>query len=214
MKMTTVQVRRKPRQSRAKMTQDALIESFVQLLAEQPADRITIREITEIAGVGLGTFYEYFAQKQDLIALTIHQYVKQSAIALHSYAQSYIELSTDVDIFTYLSSLIHFQIKHIQRQQPIWAQIFLLERQVSSPEAYRKHYQLMLELWNTLLMPFVNDLKARADFALNIQRISYGFISQSLLIQPDFKAWDSLEQDILKSLTSFIEAFSCSKAKQ
>ena len=104
MKIAAAQVRRKPRQSRAKVTQEALIETFVQLLAQQSAETITIRAITEVAGVGLGTFYEYFAKKQDLIALTIHQHVKQNAITLKTYAQSRIELSTNEEISLYLSN--------------------------------------------------------------------------------------------------------------
>ena len=88
MKNIEIQVRRKPRQSRARITQEALMESFVRLLAERSANEITIREITDLAGVGLGTFYDYFSKKEDLIALTIHQHVKSNAEMLKSYAQS------------------------------------------------------------------------------------------------------------------------------
>ena len=75
MKNPEIQARRRPRQSRAKLTQEALQESFVRLLHERHAHEITIREITDVAGVGLGTFYEYFSKKEDLVALTIHQHV-------------------------------------------------------------------------------------------------------------------------------------------
>ena len=64
MKNSEVQVHRKPRQSRAKLTQEALQESFVRLLHDHPANKITIREITDLAGVGLGTFYEYFSKRK------------------------------------------------------------------------------------------------------------------------------------------------------
>ena len=88
MVLPAIKVRRKPRQSRARITQEALMESFVRLLHERSAHEITIREITDVAGVGLGTFYEYFSKKEDLIALTIHQHVKSNAESLKSYAQS------------------------------------------------------------------------------------------------------------------------------
>ena len=94
MKNSEIQVRRRPRQSRAKLTQEALQESFVRLLHERHAHEITIREITDVAGVGLGTFYEYFSKKEDLVALTIHQHVKTNAEQLKTYAQSLMELST------------------------------------------------------------------------------------------------------------------------
>ena len=130
MKNPEIQVRRRPRQSRAKLTQEALQESFVRLLHEHSADKITIREITDLAGVGLGTFYEYFSKKEDLIALTIFQQVKSNAEQLKSYAQQQIELSTNLTLQGYLQRIIHFQLEQIQAQQFLWAQTFLLERQI------------------------------------------------------------------------------------
>ena len=79
MALAAINVRRKPRQSRARITQEALMESFVRLLHAHPANKIIIREITDLAGVSLGTFYDYFSKKEDLIALTIFMQVKQHA---------------------------------------------------------------------------------------------------------------------------------------
>src|SRR5690606_24557462 len=204
MKISAVQARRKPRQSRAKLTQEALQESFVRLLHERAAQEITIREITDLAGVGLGTFYEYFSKKEDLIALTIHRQVKNNAEDLKMYAQSLIKLSTNLSLEDYLRQIVHFQIQQIQAQQFLWAQTFLLERQVSSQDAYQKHYQLMTELWNDLLEPFIQQEKSRQRSALNLHRISYGFISQSLLVNCHFKEWEGLTPDILAAAQSFI----------
>ena len=201
MALTPINVRRKPRQSRARITQEALMESFVRLLHERPASEITIREITDLAGVGLGTFYEYFSKKEDLIALTIHQHVKSNAETLKSYAQSLIELSTNLEFCKYLQQVIHFQLQEIQAQQFLWAQIFLLERQISSIEIYRKSYEMMVEMWRSILMPYSAQLNID-DVALNLQRVCYSFVSQSLLINPRFTLWYTLEKDILKSLPS------------
>lgn len=205
MKNAAIQIRRKPRQSRAKLTQEALQESFVRLLHEHPAHQITIREITELAGVGLGTFYEYFSKKEDLIALTIHLHVKHNAEKLKNYAQSLIQLSTDLSLQNYLQQVIHFQIEHIQTQQFLWSQVFLLERQVSNIESYRKSYAMMVEMWRCILLPFSVQLNID-DAALNLQRVCYGFISQTLLIEPDFKEWDFLERNISELIKYFTEA--------
>ena len=204
MKISAVQARRKPRQSRAKLTQEALQESFVRLLHERNADEITIREITDLAGVGLGTFYEYFSKKEDLIALTIHRQVKNNAEDLKTYAQSLIRLSTNLTLQDYLQQIVHYQSQQIQAQQFLWAQTFLLERQVSSQDAYQKHYQLMTELWNDILKPFIQQEQLRQRSALNLHRISYGFISQTLLVNCHFKDWEGLTQDILAAAQSFV----------
>ena len=200
MKNIEIQVRRKPRQSRARITQEALMESFVRLLAERSANEITIREITDLAGVGLGTFYEYFSKKEDLIALTIHQHVKSNAEMLKSYAQSRYELSTNLEFPEYLQQVIHFQLQEIQTKQFLWAQSFLLERQVSSIESYQKSYAMMVQMWQSILKPFIQDNEQLQQRSLNVQRVCYGFVSQTLLTQPELSEWKVLEEDIIQTM--------------
>ena len=204
MKNSEVQVRRKPRQSRAKLTQEALQESFVRLLHERSAAEITIREITNLAGVGLGTFYEYFAKKEDLLALTIHLQVKKHAEDLKSYAQQQLKLSTVVEINRYIATIIQFQLQQIQAQQWLWAQTFLLERQVSHIETYQKSYSMMLQMWQQIFAPVIHNAELQLRLALNLHRISYGFISQSLLINPHFQDWDALHTDISLAIQPFL----------
>lgn len=201
-------MRRKPRQSRAKLTQEALQESFVRLLHERSAAEITIREITNLAGVGLGTFYEYFAKKEDLLALTIHLQVKQHAEHLKSYAQQQLELSTVVEINRYIATIIQFQLQQIQAQQWLWAQTFLLERQVSHIETYQKSYSMMLQMWQQIFAPVIHNAELQLRLALNLHRISYGFISQSLLINPHFQDWGTLYTDISLAIQPFLAAVS------
>ena len=200
MKNSEIQVRRRPRQSRAKLTQEALQESFVRLLHERHAHEITIREITDVAGVGLGTFYEYFSKKEDLVALTIHQHVKTNAEQLKTYAQSLMELSTKLSFEDYLQQIIHFQLEQIQTRQFLWAQTFLLERQVSNIESYRKSYAMMVQMWRSILEPSIQDDEQLKHMALNMQRVCYGFVSQTLLVEPEFEEWKELEKDIVQSL--------------
>ncbi|OAL88381.1 TetR/AcrR family transcriptional regulator [Acinetobacter terrae] len=200
MKNPEIQVRRKPRQSRAKLTQEALQESFVRLLHERAAHDITIREITDLAGVGLGTFYEYFSKKEDLIALTIHRQVKNNAEDLKTYAQSLIKLSTNLSFQDYLKQVIHYQLEQIQAQQFLWAQTFLLERQISNIESYRKSYEMMVQMWQSILVPFIQNTEQVKGISLNVQRVCYGFVSQTLLVEPEFREWKNLKFEIIKAI--------------
>ena len=175
-------------------------ESFVRLLHERHAHEITIREITDVAGVGLGTFYEYFSKKEDLVALTIHQHVKTNAEQLKTYAQSLMELSTKLTFEDYLQQIIHFQLEQIQARQFLWAQTFLLERQISNIESYRKSYEMMVQMWHSILEPFIQDEEQLKHMALNMQRVCYSFVSQTLLVEPEFEEWKELEKDIVQSL--------------
>ena len=57
------------RSARRKLkTRDQLIRAAYQVMSEKGVDETTINEITELADVGFGTFYNYFTSKDDLAA--------------------------------------------------------------------------------------------------------------------------------------------------
>jgi len=76
----------------------------------------------------------------------------------------------------------------------------LLERQVSNIESYRKSYEMMVQMWRSILEPYVDDAEQLKQLSLNVQRVCYGFVSQTLLVEPEFAGWVILEKDILQNL--------------
>ncbi len=171
--------RRKPQQSRARASSEALQEAFVRVLIEQGFARVTVREVAAVAGVGIGTFYEYVGNKEALAALTIHIRVKGLAQAL----QAGIENSPHPSVVDLAMDLIDGQIQRISQDAPSWAALFLLERQISSPDAYRKHYDQFVALWAQALAPALTELPATAihTVARTIHGVVYGLVSQELI---------------------------------
>ena len=64
--------RRKPTQERAKATVDAMLEAAVKLLKRGGASSITTNRIAEIAGVSIGSVYQYFPNKNALF-VALHE---------------------------------------------------------------------------------------------------------------------------------------------
>lgn len=60
--------RRKPRQTRAKMTADAILEAAAILFARDGFDATNTTRIAALAGVSVGSLYEYFPNKESLAA--------------------------------------------------------------------------------------------------------------------------------------------------
>lgn len=59
---------RKPIQKRSKATVEAIIEAgFVCVARHGPSDTTT-RQIADVAGIGVGSLYEYFRDKEDIFA--------------------------------------------------------------------------------------------------------------------------------------------------
>lgn len=64
----TTAPRRRPRQTRSSMTVDALLEAAAILFAKDGFDATNTTRIAERAGVSVGSLYEYFPNKEALVA--------------------------------------------------------------------------------------------------------------------------------------------------
>lgn len=60
--------RRTPRQARAGTTIDAILDATFQLLEADGVGKLTTNHVAERAGVSIGTLYQYFGGKQDILA--------------------------------------------------------------------------------------------------------------------------------------------------
>jgi AcrR family transcriptional regulator len=65
--------RRKAKQSRAHETVDAILEAAAQVLAKHGYAAATTNRIARVAGVSIGTVYEYFARKEDVFETLIQR---------------------------------------------------------------------------------------------------------------------------------------------
>jgi AcrR family transcriptional regulator len=64
--------RRTPRQRRAQQTVEAVLDAVVRLLKRGGSAAVTTNRIAEVAGVSIGSVYQYFPDKQGIF-LALHQ---------------------------------------------------------------------------------------------------------------------------------------------
>ncbi len=79
--MPTSSRQRRPTQQRAKATVNAIVEAGFISLCRHGVEGTTTRHIAEIAGVGVGSLYEYFANKEEVFD-AMHQHVVREVVAL------------------------------------------------------------------------------------------------------------------------------------
>lgn len=78
--LSGISLRKRPVQQRSKITIGALQEAFVRVLIDRGYEKMTIREVTAVAGVGIGSFYDY-APNLRALAASVRQicYFKHSS---------------------------------------------------------------------------------------------------------------------------------------
>jgi AcrR family transcriptional regulator len=65
--------RKRPRQERSKETVDALMQAAARVLIDNGYDKTTTNRIAEAAGVSIGSLYQYFPNKESLVAELIRR---------------------------------------------------------------------------------------------------------------------------------------------
>ena len=68
MKKQSLELRRKPRQGRSKALVAAIIDACQLILKEDGAEYLTTNRIAEVAGVTIGSLYQYFPNKEAILA--------------------------------------------------------------------------------------------------------------------------------------------------
>lgn len=171
--------RRRPQQSRARQTAQAIREAFEQGLLESGYERLSIRQITSLAGVGIGSFYEYYASKSELASVCVHLRVKQIRTTMAKCLDKVRELPLPQRV----DALLAAQTGAALEQPALWRALFLLERQLADIRPYRKQYAEFVRIWQSALQQGA-DWPATADLgeaAFAVHAISYSLTSQALM---------------------------------
>jgi len=70
-------VRRQPKQRRARMTVEAVLDAVVRLLKREGAEAVTTNRVAEVAGVSIGSIYQYFPDKRAIFAALHQRHVRE-----------------------------------------------------------------------------------------------------------------------------------------
>lgn len=89
---TTCTSRKQPTQERSRQTVRAILEATAQVLVQRGYEGTTTGAVVERAGVSIGTLYQYFPNKESLVAALIEGHVREvlelveGALVQHAFA--------------------------------------------------------------------------------------------------------------------------------
>jgi AcrR family transcriptional regulator len=75
-------MRKAPRQQRSRVTVDTIVEAAARVLAERGWARFTTNEVALVAGVSVGSLYQYFPNKLSLAEVIRHRHLDAVLMAL------------------------------------------------------------------------------------------------------------------------------------
>ena len=99
---------RKPKQQRSKATVDAIIEATLLTIADQGPAGITARHIAERAGIGVGSLYEYFDDKNAIVQAASERFVEDTVAMIHPLVPKMVRMDIRGAIHTLLFNFRDF----------------------------------------------------------------------------------------------------------
>ena len=76
--------RKRPRQARSRATVDAILEAAARVLREEGYEGASTNRVAEVAGVSVGSLYQYFPNKTALVGALIERHVDETMELLGS----------------------------------------------------------------------------------------------------------------------------------
>jgi AcrR family transcriptional regulator len=106
--MSAFESRKKPIQERSKATVEAILEATIRVLRGTDFDSLTTTKVADVAGVGVGTLYQYFPSKEALLfALLEREMELFEAALMQSAAGAGVTLVEQVEAI--VDALIRFK---------------------------------------------------------------------------------------------------------
>jgi AcrR family transcriptional regulator len=208
--VNTVQILKSPvsrTEKRVAKTKNKLLKAALEVFSEYGVDAATIDDITQRADLGKGTFYRYFSDKSEIMAILVEQAIEKLIEKLQK-----VELAVTIE--TALEDIINvhcrFFMEHTEEFIVLFqGRLFLkLDRQIT--EQMEGPFSRYLGEIENLLSPYMNekmDMLRIRRLACAVAGFVFGFFSFAMIgmeaaeIETSIKP---LRQSFVKSLSSFL----------
>jgi len=167
-------------QQRSILTQEAILEAFVRLLVEKGYSSLTMRDIALVAGVGVGTLYEYFPGKRSIAAHCIQQRFLNVGVWMKAWIVE-VQGKPLLEVMQYLLDCL---LDVHTRQVEEWSALILLERQISDKQAFHVLYLKIEDIWGMAFRASCDLDQYSGKLPAFVHAAVYGVLYQTLMLAP------------------------------
>jgi AcrR family transcriptional regulator len=102
----TLTPRKAPKQHRSKATVEAILEATARVLVEQGYDRASTNRIARIAGVSIGSLYQYFPSKESLVLALCMRHCEEMLALLAESGERLADVPLEVAVRSYVRAML------------------------------------------------------------------------------------------------------------
>lgn len=187
--------RKAPRQARAKATVEAILEATAHILVDEGVERLSTNRVAQVAGVSIGSLYQYFPNKEALVLALLERHVSKMLGLLSKHATELIGAPMEDAVTSYVRVVLEThqiapRLHHVLTLQAIDLDLSALADWEAQA---RKMVQGYLETRRDDIVP--DDLEMAAFVLVHSVE---AVVHRAIIKEDDVSAipWDRLEKEL------------------
>jgi AcrR family transcriptional regulator len=163
---TKTEPRKRPRQARSRVLYDALVEATQRVLATEGVAAVTTAHIAEVAGVSIGSLYQYFPSREALIAAVIDHKIEADTVEILPFVESLRHAKLDDAI----RGLVELTVRFYRDETPLYREMVAALATVDREEHVRRMIGGLDGVIVSVLKPHREQLAADPDHCAWVMR--------------------------------------------
>ncbi|WP_309729268.1 TetR/AcrR family transcriptional regulator [Chamaesiphon sp. OTE_75_metabat_556] len=194
--------RKLPRQDRSRVTVDAILEATTRILVEEGYDKANTNRIAERAGISIGSLYQYFPNKESLLAALVEQHVTEMAELIEIKLDRLFDSPLEIVIPEIIKAVVAAHAINPRLHQVLSEEIPCSERSPQMQQADKRITELLrtyLDRWRDVIQPQNIDLTV---FILS--RTVDALCHAAVIEYPNFVCDGQFEREVSNLLLSYL----------
>jgi AcrR family transcriptional regulator len=200
MKKLPPEPRRRPSQSRSKVLVDAIIQACKQVLADEGEERLTTNRIAEVAGVTIGSLYQYFPNKEAILANLLSEEFAAASDQVCREVTPRVAAQIGISLRATIHELIHVTAELHLRYLRLHGSFYREYHDVFHQPSWQDWLPDLLKKYKSEII--VSDLDQAAFISANIIE---GLISTALKDRPEWLENEVYLDNIETAVMNFLQ---------
>lgn len=194
--------RKLPQQDRSRLTVEAILEATAHILTEEGYDKANTNRIAERAGISVGSLYQYFPNKESLMAALMEQHSSEIAALVESKLQDLFDEPPEIAIPELVRAVIAAHAINPRLHQVLNEEIPRSERLQQMQKADERIAELLrmyLKRWSDRIHP------QNLEMTIFILSRTVESLCHSAVIEhPSFVSSSQFEQEVANLLLLYL----------
>jgi AcrR family transcriptional regulator len=194
--------RKRPKQERSSATVDAILDAAARVLVKQGFERATTNRVAEEAGVSIGSLYQYFPNKEALVAALMQQHLEEMSSIISSTFARIVSEPVPIVVREMVRLMIRAHAVNPRLHKALMEQLPM----VGGFERFKSVEGHVVELARTYLEVHKDEVRPQnlelaATVAVGtIEALTHG----AVLHRPDLLETDELEREIADLVVRYL----------